>query len=62
MDEDLLIDDLVGEKLVRVGELINSEEKQWLELTYKGKKAAEILIEARLMRPILMRGEKRKSN
>ena len=64
MDEDLLIDDLVGETTLTLSQIISGDDnRQWIELMYKGKRAAEISMEAKLVKPSVMKliNEKRLS-
>lgn len=51
-DEDILQDDFVGEKIYLASQLCNelsSLQRSTLELEFKGKKAADILIEAKIV-------------
>lgn len=47
---------------MKISELLRVEERQWIEICYKGKRAGEILIEARLIKSSMLRnGEKKLS-
>lgn len=53
-DEDVIMDDFVGEGTFTVEHLVNTTapatpHMSWYELTYKGKKSAEIRLECRLV-------------
>ena len=44
-EEGLMIDDILGATMVKVGELLLSSKKDmWLPLYYKEKKTAEVLV------------------
>ncbi len=47
-DEDLISNDVVGECYLKPTKLFSTDFKRhWLPLTFKGKKSAEILLEAK---------------
>lgn len=50
-DEDLIMDSHVGQAVFLVSDLLG--DKKWIELKYRGKKAAEILIEAKFEIPLI---------
>ena len=53
-DEDLIMDSHVGQAVFMVSDLLG--DKKWIELKYRGKKAAEILIEANIkLNPLTVR-------
>lgn len=45
---------------MKISELLRVEERQWIEICYKGKRAGEILIEARLIKSSMLRNEEKR--
>lgn len=46
-DEDLVMEEYIGKATFKVKDLIDCKQRTWMPLIYKGKKAAEILIETK---------------
>jgi Ca2+-dependent lipid-binding protein len=49
LDEELLIDDMVGSTMIKVKDLL--DKKEWIKIQYEGKDCGEILFETRLVQP-----------